>query len=224
MVIECFAILFSALLSRFRFKFSEKAGCLPILLVHGYLHRSTAWIYLKQRLEKEGLGPIFTIDLASPFHSIKTHAEKVAKMVEYLRKEKGIKKLALVGHSMGGLVCGWYATHLALPDQVAALITLGSPLYGTFASYLALGVNGREMRPGSWLLKELREKIEASPVCFYHLASRTDQLIIPYTSALLGHRRERQKLLSNVGHMGLLYSPRVARQIIFWLSEKKARV
>ena len=33
----------------------------PILLVHGYIHNQTAWLWLRKQLENAGLGPIYSL-------------------------------------------------------------------------------------------------------------------------------------------------------------------
>ncbi|MBA2727650.1 MAG: hypothetical protein H0U49_05705, partial [Parachlamydiaceae bacterium] len=48
------------------------------ILVHGFLHNNTAWMYLKHRFEKHPeLGTIFTINLGHPFQSIEDYTEKL---------------------------------------------------------------------------------------------------------------------------------------------------
>jgi poly(3-hydroxyalkanoate) synthetase len=51
----------------------------------------------------------------------------------------------------------------------------------------------------------------------YHIATRTDQLIIPYSSALLNPDPAHQCIVEDVGHASLLFSPRVTAQIKTWL-------
>lgn len=69
--------------------------------------------------------------------SIDLAGEHLARFVEYLHTEKGVKEVDLIGHSMGGL----YArsairvlTATAAPVQVRSLVTIGTPWQG---SYLA---------------------------------------------------------------------------------------
>src|SRR3990167_766851 len=47
----------------------------PILLIHGYVNNGSVWIYQKKQLKKAGFGPIYTMDLGYPFHSIVDYAE-----------------------------------------------------------------------------------------------------------------------------------------------------
>jgi len=190
----------------------------PVLFIHGYLQNGSNWEYLKRFLAKSGIGPLYSINLVPPFGSISDLARLVSEKAEEIARETGRQDLSIVGHSMGGLVAAWYASKIAAAGKVARVITLGSPLGGTHLAAIALGANGREMRVGSPFVEEIQEAISQSDaVPFYHIASSTDQIILPYQSALTGLHPERETLFDNLGHMSLLFSPRVARKIREWL-------
>lgn len=191
----------------------EKA---PLLLIHGYLHDSSAWFFFKRALMKKYLGPIYTLNLLRPFHSIEAHAEYVGKKIEEIQKETKAKKVILVGHSMGGLVAVTYAMRFKSFMDLH-LITLGSPLKGTYLAYIALGKNGKEMRPGSDFLKELEKFLENSSLSIDHIGSMTDQIIVPQNSAFTNHPLARSYRIDDLGHMSLLFSSRVVDQIASWI-------
>lgn len=85
------------------------------------------------------MGPIYTIDLGSPFLSIEEYAEKVKEKAKQIAHETGHTKLALIGHSMGGLVSAYYAIHLAPEGSIRSVITLGSPMQGTKVAFFGVG-------------------------------------------------------------------------------------
>jgi triacylglycerol esterase/lipase EstA (alpha/beta hydrolase family) len=191
----------------------------PILLVHGYLYDSSGFIYLKYALAKAGLGPVYTLNFHSPFRSILDYAEMVQKKAKEIEAATGRSDLILIGHSMGGLVSAAYADRFAPPGTITDLITIGSPLGGTHVANIALGKNGREMRLSSPLLKEIVSFIRNSlSIRFFHIGTKTDQLVIPSTSSWVGEHPEREYILDDIGHMALLFSPRVKTQIAEWLS------
>lgn len=190
----------------------------PILLIHGYLHNSSGWIYQRHSLIQARLGPVYSLDLGYPFRSICDFAEKTKQKAEQIERETGRKDLILIGHSMGGLVSAWYATHLAPAGKVTDIIAIGSPFEGTHVARIALGPNGREMECDSEFLKKLREAIQKTPIRFHHIASQTDQIIVPQTSAFGSHPDRQLFVIEDLGHMGLLFSPRVARKICAWLT------
>ncbi len=188
----------------------------PILLVHGYMNHGSVWVLQKKRLEALGVGPIYTINLGHPFKSISHYAENVKVKAEQIVQQTGRKDLVLIGHSMGGLVSAYYATHLAPLDTVTDVITIGTPLAGTPVARIALGPNGKEMVPNSPFLKQLEEAMgRAKGIRFRHIATKSDQLVIPGASAAI--KDNQCFILEDIGHTSLLYSARVTDQIYEWL-------
>lgn len=190
----------------------------PILMVHGYLSFGSTWHYQRQRLIKAGFGPIYTMNLGNG-KSIKTYAKQIEAKVSDIQEETGRNDCILIGHSKGGLVSAYYATYLADPAQIKItdVVTIGSPLGGTPLAYLGPGWDAYEMRSGSEFNQELRNKIMAHPqIHFSYIASEADE-VVPLSSALLGANCSRQLVLKDMGHLGLVFSSRVADQVCSWL-------
>ncbi|MBX7066583.1 MAG: hypothetical protein K1X28_05080 [Parachlamydiales bacterium] len=190
----------------------------PILMVNGYLSFGSTWHYQREKLAEEGFGPIYTMNVGSG-KSIRTYAEEVDEKIEQIRRETGRNDIVLVGHSRGGLVSSYYATYIAPGRQVEVtdLITIGSPLCGTPIAHYGPGHDAEEMRPEHIFHRDLREHINAHEgTRFFHIGSKTDE-IVPISSALIGDDAQRQFLLKDTGHLGLLFSSRVADQITRWL-------
>jgi pimeloyl-ACP methyl ester carboxylesterase len=190
----------------------------PILMVNGYLSFGSVWHYQRQRLMKAGFGPIYTTNVGSG-RSIKTYARQIQEKVRQIQEEMGRNDLILIGHSKGGLVSSYYATHLAgsTGANITDVVTVGSPLAGTPLAYLGLGYDAYEMRPDSEFHQELRNKIREHPqIRFSHIASKADE-VVPLSSALLGEDHSRQLVLKDIGHLGLVFSSRVGEQICAWL-------
>lgn len=190
----------------------------PILLVHGYIHSAAVWVFHKKRLEAIGLGPVYTISLGHPFRAIEYFAKRVGKKVDVILKETGSKEITLVGHSMGGLVSSFYATHVAPAGQVPDVITIGSPWSGTPLAYFAFGQNAREMEPHSQFLSDLKGEIARHPhTRFRQIATRSDLVVIPgRTAAIQGYDNF---ILEDIGHVSLLYSQRVSKKLFEWLGD-----
>ncbi len=216
MTFEFFALVGVALLRLIPIKGIAKGNGRPILLIHGYMNHSSVWFLFKKRLESFGFGPVYTMNLGHPFHSIEAYAEKVKEKARQIETETGRKDLILIGHSMGGLVSSFYAATRALPNTVTDVITLGSPLYGTPVAYIGIGPNAKEMRPTSEFLKTMREAMSKTKgVRFFHIATKSDQLVIPGKSAILPENEH--FLFEDLGHASLLYSQRAAQQVAHWL-------
>jgi triacylglycerol lipase len=186
--------------------FSGRHSGTPVLLVHGYINTGAIWLYLKWKIRN--LGPIYTVDLKSPFNSIENHAKQLEKIVKRIEEETKRKELIIVGYSMGGLVGAYYAMHFARQEKIQKVITISTPFEGTQLARIAIGKNGRQMAVGSSFVRKLKQEISQSKVPFFTIASKTDEIVIPYTSALLNHSRS--YVFENLGHGGLIFSPRIA--------------
>lgn len=192
----------------------------PILLVHGYMNHGSVWRLPKKRLEAMGFGPVYTINLGHPFQSISVYAEKVKEKGEQIAKETGRKDLILIGHSMGGIVASLYAVKFAKPQTVTDVVTIGSPLNGTYIAHIGLGKNAREMEPNSPLLQELKQSMkEHKEIRFHHIGTKSDLLIVPRSSAIIPENNH--FVFDDLGHASLLYSKRVMGQVGKWLNQSQ---
>jgi pimeloyl-ACP methyl ester carboxylesterase len=194
----------------------------PILLVHGYFNDGTVWTFLRGQLVKRDFGPLYSIHLKGPFRSIRDYVMQLEAKGREIKEATGRSDLVLIGYSMGGIVASCYATQKHLKGTKLDVITLAAPLKGTHMARLAIGANAREMRRNSPLLEELREAMKgASHVTFYHLGSRMDELVIPSDSSFSGLDLSKEVSFEDLGHAGLMISPRVAEQLATWLASLK---
>ena len=191
----------------------------PILLVHGYLHCSSVWVYYKRKFAKAGFGPIYTINLKPALGSIQDYAQQIRAKAEEIESETGNAKLILIGHSMGGLACGTYAASVAPPEKELALISLGSPWDGTVLAQFMPGHNAKEMRRHSPFLKHLLQQLSHKKTLpRYHIATTTDQIVLPWRSSLKGSEPHQTLILDSVGHLSILYSRKAADQVTAWIN------
>lgn len=198
---------------------SQKNQKKPILLVHGYLHFNSVWLYHIKKLEKR-YGPIYTLNLGYPFSSIETFSAKVLEKITEIQKQTKKKEIILIGHSMGGLICSYLTLFKKSSMKICAVMTLGSPLKGTKIASIALGTCAKQMSYGSDFTKKVEQKIKKNTsIPFFHLAAKRDQIIRPFSSALMGIDNQKEKILDDVGHVGLLFSQKVAMTLENWLSE-----
>lgn len=197
----------------------ELAG-LPILLVHGYLHHEKSWIWFSHQLQKKpGIGPLYTLNLTPPFGPIAKLAEQVKNKVEEIQAKTENKPIILIGHSMGGLVSSYFCEYLAKPQQIATLISLGTPFKGSLTAALTSRLIGQEMVPQSAFLTALSEKIQKSPIPYFSIASKIDNMVIPWESAILYERSSKQTaILEDSGHLRLLISPEVVELVAKWIT------
>jgi triacylglycerol lipase len=180
----------------------------PVLLVHGYSCSRAAWWWLRRRLEAAGWR-VATISLEPIYGSIDDFVEPLARRIAAVLAETGAERLLLVGHSMGGLVARAYLQRHGAA-RVERLVTLGTPHQGSRIAHIGLGENARQMQPDSAWLQAL-----ASPAPLLDtrvIYSPHDNFVMPQERLLLPGATS--QAIAGVGHLAMLYSPRVARALL----------
>ncbi|WP_298422192.1 alpha/beta fold hydrolase [Rhodoblastus sp.] len=183
-------------------------GETPILLIPGYCCNRAMWGALERRLRAAGR-TVASVTLDPPFGGIDELAEALGKEIDRLLARTGAQKVALVGHSMGGLIARAYLARRG-PEKVASLVTIGAPHHGSRLARLGPGRDAREMEPDSPWLAELNRHAPTVPThCVW---SAGDEFVVPRDSARLEGARE--TTLATPGHFGLLRAPEVFRAVL----------
>ncbi len=186
----------------------SRGARLPVVLVHGYGCSRAAWWWLRRRLEAAGWS-VATISLEPVYTRIDDYVEPLARRIDAVLAESGAERVLLVGHSMGGLVARAYLQRFG-PARVARLVTLGTPHQGSRLAFIGFGANARQMRPGSPWLQALANP--APRVDTLVLYSPHDNFVIPQARLLLPEARS--QAIVGLGHLAMLYSPRVASALL----------
>ena len=177
---------------------------LPVLLVHGYGCSRGAWWWLRRRLEAAGW-TVATISLEPVYASIDDYVEPLARRIDAVLAQTGSDRLLLVGHSMGGLVARCYLQRCG-SARVARLVTLGTPHQGSQLAHIGAGENARQMRPHSdWLRALANPAPLLDTVVIY---SPHDNFVMPQANLELPGATARA--IDGLGHLAMLFSPRVA--------------
>lgn len=194
----------------------------PVLLVHGYLHNQSAWTDFKSKIvSNDKIGSIFTINLGTPFHSIEEYSSMVEQRAKKIAELTKRNDLILVGHSMGGLVSSHFALNHQSETKVKKVITLGSPLKGTYLGYFGIGTCARQMIYGSEFTKKLQKQIQDSKeIQFHNIGSQYDGIILPNNSAFLDPSQHIEvDELQDIGHSAYLTSEKVHQLVINSLTQ-----
>lgn len=123
---------------------------IPVLLVHGYLCNQRVWDVMTRSLRRAG-HPVMALNLEPLFASIDSYAPRIEQAVMELCRQTGAEKVALIGHSMGGLaIRAWMRAYGS--NHVARVITLGTPHVGTQIARHTRTTNGKQMAwQSAWL-------------------------------------------------------------------------
>ena len=162
---------------------------------------------MARRLARRGHA-VAAIDLEPPFASIDAYAPQVRDAVEALRARTGATRVALVGHSMGGLAARAYLRACG-DEAIACVVTLGTPHRGTVHAALGRARNVRQMRRDSeWLQRLAADEPLERRRLFTVVLSHQDNIVAPQAIQTLPDARTVR--LHGLGHISLAYDAKVA--------------
>lgn len=184
----------------------RRAGQRTIVVVPGYLANRTCFLPLSAYLRARGASRVLAFDYDS-----KLGIERAAiGLREFLRRHVRGGRIDLVGHSLGGLVARAYLQELGGARRVDRCVTLGTPHRGTYNAYWLTSRVARELRPDSAILARLeKSRAGAASVRFTSIVAGSDNIVIPRVFSA----HEDLVHVPEVGHLGLLFSPAVFREV-----------
>jgi triacylglycerol esterase/lipase EstA (alpha/beta hydrolase family) len=184
---------------------------LPLLLVHGVAVNDGVWFALRRDLARRGLGPVYTINYGPPLAGIEHFAGQLACRIDVICAATGAERVALIAHSMGGLVARAYLRRFGAA-RIEQLITIGTPHHGSMLAWTFAGRCLAQMRPGShWLADINRAESDPPSVPITSIWSRHDSMVAPQASAELACARN--LALAGIGHNALLNSRDVMDEV-----------
>ena len=179
-----------------------------LLLINGYGCSRAAWWWLRRRLEGAGW-VVATISLEPVYTSIENYVEPVSRRIDEVLAATGAKQVILIGHSMGGLVARACLRRCGAA-RVKRLLTLGTPHAGSELARIGIGENARQMTPGNAWLKALASEAPATETLIVY--SPHDNFVLPQSN--LQWPGAQCRTIDGLGHLTMLYSPRVAAAVL----------
>jgi pimeloyl-ACP methyl ester carboxylesterase len=183
----------------------------PVLLLHGYGCNSGYWVHLTPLLDVARISHA-TVDLEPVAGDIDGYVPLVERAVGELSAASGAGQVAIVAHSMGGLVArAWMRAHGS--GRVARVITLGTPHHGTALARFGLGPNAVQMRRESAWLRALALSEDAATRALITSAyTHHDNIVSPRDSGRLEGARNLE--FGGIGHVALGRNPRVLAAVM----------
>jgi dienelactone hydrolase len=178
----------------------------PVLVVPGFLCGDQTTFALRRELARAG----FRVHGWKQGWNLGARADTLDRLRERIEGLGHRRKIVIVGWSLGGLFGREYARYF--PDQVRAVITLGSPFSGdphqntVWPLYERVAGHRVDEPP----LPRITEK---PPVPHLALWSRRDGLIAPRAARGLDHERDEEVEL-HCHHMAFGISPHAAKQVV----------
>jgi len=184
----------------------RKAEGRTVVLVHGYLANRSTLLPLHAYLKLRRIGPVLSFD----YESSQGIERGAMALRDFCKQHVRGGRIDLVCHSLGGVVARCWLQELGGARRVDRCITLSSPHRGTYGAYWVAGRVGRELRPDSPIIQRLEASREAAAnVQFTSIVAGSDNIVFPRVFA----SHEELVHVPDVGHVGMLFSPRVLRAV-----------
>ncbi|MFF5897208.1 esterase/lipase family protein [Streptomyces argenteolus] len=186
----------------------------PVVFVHGYTGNASNWVTAMGVFQLNGWSSsnLFAYEYNSYGNNI-TNAQGLASFVNNVKARTGASKVAIVNHSMGGLVSQYYMKVLGGNSNVSHLASIAGANHGTtFASACLIYTTCQQMYPGSSFISQITSGDETPGSTRYaSWYSACDGVIIPYTSTRLDGATNNNVLCQT--HIGFLADTVVLGQI-----------
>jgi triacylglycerol lipase len=195
----------------------------PVLLIHGYFGTRGSMFMLERRLNDDGVC-VFSFNLGTlNVRDIRRSAFLIHRKIESILAQTPVKKIDILGHSMGGLIGLYYIKKLGGHEKVRKLVMLGTPLKGTWAALFGVATMGLfstsawQLLPGSAFLRDLELGPNPRSVQYYSITADRDWICPPASSTL----EEASQMSVPLGHSSLVLSEEVYRHVLWALQQKK---
>lgn len=160
----------------------------PVVFVHGYTGNASNWVTAKSVFQLNGWSSsnLFAYEYNSYGNNI-TNAQGLATFVNNVKAQTGASKVAIVNHSMGGLVSQYYLKVLGGNTSVSHLASIAGANHGTtYAGACLIYTTCQQMYPGSSFISQITSGDETPGTTKYATwYSACDGIILPYTSTKL---------------------------------------
>lgn len=185
-----------------------------IVFVHGYFQNRANFVGLARAIRRANVGPMFGFNY--PWLSrVEKNAARLETFIERVCKTSGREHVALVAHSLGGLVALEYLQSPAGAKRVRKCVTIASPHAGIPWRGPILGEVGAQMRHDSAFLVDRSGRTLAVPTLSIY--STHDNMVHPPRTSELTARGGRDLAVEGPGHLAILFDPRVADAVVDFL-------
>ena len=195
-----------------------------MLLIHGFLGTRGSMFVMEQRLSQDGFC-VMSFNLgAFNVRDIRASAFLIHRKIQSILQQTKVKRIDIIGHSMGGLIGLYYIKRLGGQNNVRRLVMMGSPVRGTWSALLGVATVGLlstsswQLLPGSRFLGELHAGRLPDEVEFFTIAAERDWVCPPEATLLEGAH----SVTVPLGHSSLVVSEEVYRKVLWALRKEDA--
>lgn len=186
-------------------------GLPPVVLVHGFLGTRGTMLPLTRRLQAGGR-VVFSYAYGTfNMASIRSSAEHLVRDLRKIVEELDVPEVDMVGFSMGGLIALQAVKFQQAHLQVRRLVTLGTPVQGTWAGLAGVAALGAlspsvwQLLPGSPFIQQLNSG-NLPPTLRVRQIHASNDSFVPPTDPMDGVL-PRDYLVLPGGHSSLVVAP-----------------
>lgn len=183
----------------------EPDGYPPLIFVHGLAGNRGNFLLMSWYLRFLGRKRSYSIHFGAG-QSIHGMTAALARFIRRVLKATGERRVAIVAHSLGGLIARLAIRDYGLAPSVETVVTLGTPHHGTYSARYANTAITREIRPDSALIRELEKQRWPRGIRGVSFWSRSDIMILPPESAALEGTQQIE--MTPFTHYSYLIDPR----------------
>lgn len=192
----------------------------PVILVHGLYHNPSAWLLFRRVLRREGFANVYTFGYNSFTRTYADLVHELTRHMEAVLRENPNQKLALVGHSLGGLIIRGAMADDRFKGRIAAVVTLGTPHRGSALAALGIGRLARQLRPSDHIFQQLAAQRNVEGVAKLSLFAPVDNMVFPVRCLEVDEPGWQQECRQpSVSHQGMIYDRGLALRTVAHLRE-----
>ncbi|HYQ14952.1 MAG TPA: hypothetical protein VEQ58_04330 [Polyangiaceae bacterium] len=178
-----------------------------VMLVHGLFATAGVLRPLRRQIEAR-TGASTTSFTHPPGPGIPSIARDIARAVAAIR---GDARIHLIGHSIGGVAVRYYVQELRADARVVQTMSIGSPFSGARSARLFPAPVGRDVAPGSELLRRLAQGARQR-LCVPHVSiSGQEDHVVSHGAWLAAGDHVS---VAGCGHNSLIYHPSVVAEVV----------
>lgn len=190
----------------------------PVILLPGAFGQDLLyWNVWQYFLERDGFHVYPFSFPRLTLADLRVSARLLRDKIEEVLEVEDAQRVALVAHSMGGLIARYYLKYLHGDERVTQLCCLGVPHLGTWTALTAPVLKGtRQILPGSPFLAQLNDASVSHGVPVLNVWSNWDGIVLPSRNAVLDAPEVENREIPYMNHWRILVSRRAYR----WVHER----
>ncbi len=189
----------------------------PVLVLPGYLESTGSMVYLGRWLRSRGFRVVLE-EFPSTFAPVADNSKFLLERIRELRAQTGAPEIAVVAHSMGGVITRNLIHTYPGDHGVKVLVCFASPHQGVSFAALAPGRSVQDMRFDSEHNNALSERVARAraDVPIHAIVAVQEQVVTPPWAAMT-EDGDTLVLPEALGHVGPLFARRAREQAEVWL-------